>query len=101
MDKKRYQCKNCDFEWQSAKEYDKCPDCDSENKELVGVTEGSQDVTPLGLGRRRGSVGRGMGAGPPRTCKCTKCGYESPKTPGVPCRQTKCPKCGLPLCGAD
>ena len=96
-----YQCKNCDFEWQSAKEYDKCPDCDSENIELVGVTEGSQDVTPLGLGRRRGSVGRGMGAGPPRTCKCTKCGYESPKTPGVPCRQTKCPKCGLPLCGAD
>ena len=50
------------------RQYDKCPDCDSENIELVGVTEGSQDVTPLGLGRRRGSVGRGMGAGPPRTC---------------------------------
>lgn len=102
MNKKRYQCKNCGFEWQSAtKEYDKCPDCDSENIELLGVTERSQDATALGLGRRRGTAGRGMGAGPPRACKCTKCGYESPKTPGVPCRDTKCPKCGLPLCGAD
>ncbi len=102
MDKKRYQCKNCGFEWQSSsKEYDKCPDCDSENIELVGVTEGSQGGTTPGLGRRRGAGGRGMGAGPPRVCKCTECGYESPKTPGVPCRDTKCPKCGIPLCGSD
>jgi predicted DNA-binding protein (UPF0251 family) len=30
MDKKRYQCKNCGFEWHSpSTEYEKCPDCDS------------------------------------------------------------------------
>jgi len=23
------------------------------------------------------------------------------KTPGIPCRNTKCPQCGTPLCGAD
>lgn len=102
MDKKSYHCKNCGFQWQSAtKEYEKCPDCDSENIEFLGVLKGSQGVNSPGLGRRMGSRGRGMGAGPPRVCKCTKCGYESPKTPGVPCRDTKCPECGLPLCGSD
>ncbi|HOI40206.1 MAG TPA: DUF134 domain-containing protein [Methanobacterium sp.] len=111
MDKKRYVCKNCGFEWQSAsKEYNKCPDCDSENIELISVDAGSQIPTAqLGLGRRRGAAGGGMGsrrgggmgAGPPRVCKCPECGYESPKTPGVPCLETKCPKCGLPLYGSD
>ncbi len=111
MDKKRYLCKNCGFEWQSAsKEYDKCPDCDSENIELISVEADSQITTAQpGLGRRRGVAGRGMGsgggagmgAGPPRVCKCPECGYEAPKTPGIPCRQSKCPKCGLPLYGSD
>jgi predicted DNA-binding protein (UPF0251 family) len=55
MDKKRYLCKNCGFEWQSAsKEYDKCPDCDSENIELISVEADSQITTAQpGLGRRR------------------------------------------------
>ncbi|NYB51430.1 MAG: DUF134 domain-containing protein [Methanobacteriaceae archaeon] len=117
MDKKRYLCKNCGFEWQSAtKKYDKCPDCDSEKIELISAETESQNPTAQpGLGRRRGAAGRGMGtgagrgtgrgagigAGPPRVCKCPECGYESPKTPGVPCRETKCPKCGIPLCGSD
>ncbi|WP_276697660.1 DUF134 domain-containing protein [Methanobacterium formicicum] len=104
MDKKRYQCKNCGFEWHSpSKEYEKCPDCDSENIELITMEESFTEPTPqTGLGRRRGGQGaRGMGGGPPRVCKCPQCGYESPKTPGVPCRDTKCPKCGIPLCGAD
>lgn len=116
MDKKRYQCKNCGFEWHSPKkEYDKCPDCDSENIELITVEAEPQNPTVQpGLGSRRGQpgggrargqggsgTGAGMGAGPPRVCKCTQCGYEAPKTPGVPCHQTKCPKCGLPLCGSD
>jgi len=101
MDKKGYQCKNCGFQWQSAsKEYDKCPDCDSENIEPLVVTD-SQGTAQPGLGRRRAAGGRGIGAGPPRVCKCPECGYESPKTPGVPCRDTKCPKCGIPLCGSD
>jgi predicted DNA-binding protein (UPF0251 family) len=104
MDKKRYQCKNCGFEWHSPeKEYEKCPDCDSENIKIVTVAEEFPNSTAQpGLGRRRGGQGaRGMGGGPPRVCKCPQCGYEAPKTPGIPCRDTKCPKCGIPLCGSD
>jgi len=99
MDKKRYQCQICGFQWYSPrKEYEKCPDCDSENIELITIKETSTVSTPQpGLGRNRGR----MGGGPPKVCKCPQCGYESPKTPGVPCRNTKCPKCGIPLCGAD
>ncbi|MCC7552008.1 MAG: DUF134 domain-containing protein [Methanobacterium sp.] len=101
MDKRRYLCKNCGFEWQSAsKEYDKCPDCDSENIEQIVVADSQGTIQP-GLGRRRGAGGMGMGAGPPRVCKCPQCGYESPKNPGIPCRDVKCPKCGIPLCGSD
>jgi len=41
-----------------------------------------------------------MGIGPPRICKCPNCGYESPKTRAVPCKNTICPECETPLCGA-
>lgn len=102
-DKVRYKCKTCGFEWISPKkEYEKCPDCKSEDIYKIGAAEDTQ--TPLGqpgMGRRRGYGGAGMGAGPPRACKCPSCGYETQKTPGVPCRNTKCPKCGTQLCGAD
>ncbi len=102
-DKERYKCKSCGFEWYSPeKEYEKCPDCESEYIYKIGTAEKTQ--MPLGqpgMGRRRGYGGGGIGAGPPRVCKCQNCGYESPKTPGVPCRNTKCPECGTQLCGAD
>lgn len=32
-----------------------------------------------------------------QNCKCPDCGYEQPHTPGVPCGQIKCPKCGKTL----
>lgn len=95
-DRRRYKCMDCQFEWISPeKEYKKCPDCDSENITLV-----SADTLPR-MGR--GGFGRGFGAGrgAPRVCKCIECGYEAPKTPGVPCRMEKCPECGAPMCGAD
>ncbi|MEN4017959.1 MAG: DUF134 domain-containing protein [Methanobacterium sp.] len=102
-DKERYKCKSCGFEWYSPeKEYDECPDCKSEYIYKIG--EGEETQRPAGqqgIGRRRGYGGVGIGAGPPRVCKCPNCGYESPKTPGVPCRNTKCPECGTQLCGAD
>jgi uncharacterized protein len=101
--KKRYKCKKCGFEWLSPeKEYEKCPDCKSEDIYTVETEEELQK--PLGqpgLGRGGGRGGRGMGAGPPRVCKCPNCGYEAPKTQGIPCRNTKCPECETPLCGAD
>jgi predicted DNA-binding protein (UPF0251 family) len=101
-DKKRYKCNICGFEWLSPeKEYEKCPDCQS--KDIIIVLEDDTQPTKTGpsLLQRRSFGGRGMGAGPPRVCKCHQCGYEAPKTPGLPCRNTKCPKCETPLCGAD
>jgi predicted DNA-binding protein (UPF0251 family) len=102
-DKKRYRCKSCGFEWYSPeKEYKKCPDCGSEDIHTIAFGEETQrPVGQPGLGRRRGYGGGGIGAGPPRVCKCPNCGYESEKTPGIPCRNTKCPECGTQLCGAD
>jgi len=103
-DKKRYKCNICGFEWLSSeKEYEKCPDCQSEDI-IAGVenedfsTEEAKDHSLL---QRKSYGGPGMRAGPPRVCKCPECGYEAPKTRAVPCRNTKCPKCETPLCGAD
>ncbi|GAB4309087.1 MAG: DUF134 domain-containing protein [Methanobacteriaceae archaeon] len=102
-DKIRYKCKKCGFEWYSPeKKYDECPDCKSEDIYTISVEEEFQKpVGQPGIGRRRGFGGEGIGAGPPRACKCPKCGYETEKTPGFPCRNIKCPKCGIPLCGSD
>ena len=97
---KRYKCKKCGFEWHSPqKVYEKCPDCKSEDIDTIDFEEEVQKT----MGQQgRGKGGRGgMGAGPPRVCKCHQCGYETPKTRGVPCRNDKCPECGAPLCGAD
>ena len=99
--KRKYRCSVCGLEWSSPeKEYKKCPECDSEKIVLLADQPGTENVTPMpGLGRRRG--GGRMGTGAPRVCKCIQCGYEAPKTPGIPCRNEKCPECGGLLCGSD
>ncbi len=98
-DKNKYQCKQCSFEWSSPhKKYLECPDCGSEDIILIQEPlKGEQSD----LRQRRSFGGTGVGAGPPMVCKCPNCEYESPKTRGVPCRNTKCPECGIPLCGSD
>ena len=35
--------------------------------------------------------------GRPEICFCTECGLAVPHVKGNPCRQSSCPKCGLPL----
>lgn len=101
-DKKRYICNICGFEWSSPKkEYDKCPDCKSEEITINTKNREPSESTEPSLLQRRSFGGPGMGAGPPRVCKCPNCGYESPKTQAVPCKNTICPKCETPLCGAN
>lgn len=92
MNKKKFKCKACNFEWLSEKEYDKCPDCESEDIYEISTVD---EINTFARGR-----GSGL-RGPPRVCKCNDCGYETPKTPGIPCRNDKCPKCGGILCGSD
>ena len=100
-DKKRYKCNVCGFEWRSPeKEYERCPDCQAEDI-IILKNETKLTETEPSLLQRKSFGGRGMRGGPPRICKCPQCGYEAPKTQGVPCRNTKCPECEAPLCGAD
>lgn len=101
--KKSYKCNKCGFEWHSPqKTYTKCPDCGSEDINTISAGDNPQrPVGQPGQGRRRGYGGSGIGAGPPSKCKCTQCGYETVKTPGVPCRTSNCPECGALMCGAD
>jgi hypothetical protein len=57
---------------------------------------------PSGFGRckRRGwgkAFGeRGFGR-PPTNCICPKCGLIMPHQPGIPCFQTRCPRCSSPM----
>lgn len=77
--------------------------------------EGGETIMPAGFGRGAGrgagagqGTGRGLGrgrmggpfaAGPGGFCLCTnpECKNEVPHQAGVPCYQTKCPKCGSPM----
>ncbi|HMK54381.1 MAG TPA: DUF134 domain-containing protein [Methanobacteriaceae archaeon] len=99
----KYKCGKCGFEWQNPKkEYQECPDCGSSDIKLFEDEEKiPETIGQPGLGRRKSYGGDGIGAGPPRVCKCTSCGYETKKVRAVPCRTSKCPECGAPLCGAD
>ncbi|ADZ08761.1 UPF0251 protein [Methanobacterium lacus] len=100
-DKKRYKCNDCGFEWLSnEKNYDKCLECQSENIVKTDEEDMLIKIDPDIL-ERRSYGGKGLGAGPPKVCKCPKCGYEHPKTRTIPCRNTKCPVCETPLCGSN
>lgn len=103
IDQKKYKCSDCGFEWSSPqKEYQNCPDCGSENINLISdEKEMGNDITHNTGSNRKGYGGRGRGSGAPRVCKCTQCGHEVPKIPGVPCRNEKCPECGGMLCGSE
>ncbi len=48
-------------------------------------------------GQRRCHSGKGKEAGSTESgqnCRCPDCGYEQTHSPGVPCAQINCPKCG-------
>ncbi len=118
MDDKMYVCKDCGFQWNNPKkEYTNCPDCKSENIEIVkddadknypntNPIENPQicnipEANKFPLNERKSFGGPGSGRGPSKACKCPKCGYTAPKIRGFPCRNIKCPECGTPLCGSN
>lgn len=55
------------------------------------------------IGRQTGSKrpgrmgGTKAGSGPGGQCVCPSCGAKVPHQVGVPCNQSKCPKCGTPM----
>ena len=50
-----------------------------------------KEVRIMGSLNNRGG-NRQMGR--PQNCMCPACGKTTPHTPGVPCRNMKCPQCG-------
>ena len=89
-----YKCTDCQFQWSKQNEkYTTCPNCNSTNIKTL-----EKDTNPLN--QRKSYGGPGRGKTPPKSCKCPNCGHESPKTRGIPCKNTLCPECGTPLCGS-
>jgi NAD-dependent dihydropyrimidine dehydrogenase PreA subunit len=56
-----------------------------------------------GMGKQRGRCRASAGRKVADTllCGCTQCGYTQVHEPGVPCRETICPHCGVPLLKMD
>lgn len=113
---KIYICNSCGFQWNNPKkEYSNCPDCKSENIEIIknvnniDLKKNNQikptqtcniEETDVPLNERKSFGGPGSGKGPSKACECPNCGHIAPKIRGFPCRNIKCPECGTPLCGS-
>ena len=111
-EEKVYICKDCGFQWNNPKkEYTNCPDCKSQNIEIIKNDLENKSSAPqifnvpeaskYPLNERRSFGGSGSGRGPSKACECPNCGYIAPKIRGFPCRNIKCPECGTPLCGSN
>ena len=48
-------------------------------------------------GSGAGGVGWEVGAGPAGVCVCLRCKKEVKHITGIPCSETKCPDCGIPM----
>lgn len=62
------------------------------------IGQGPRTGRGMGRGMGRGA-GRGQGRGGSAECVCSKCGEKAPHTRGIPCTETKCPKCDTPMRG--
>lgn len=61
--------------------------------------QGQGPMTGRGLGRGVGRPNAPRKAGGSAQCTCPNCGEKAAHTRGVPCTQTKCPKCSTPMRG--
>jgi len=60
---------------------------------------GQGPMTGRGRGRRIQRPITGQGLGGSADCECPKCGEKVPHSRGIPCSETKCPKCQTPMRG--
>lgn len=63
--------------------------------------QGQGPMTGRGMGRGigRGQNAPGQRAGGSAECTCPNCSEKAPHVRGIPCTQTKCPKCNTPMRG--
>lgn len=70
----------------------------------VRIMEGASledELVSLQRGQGRGQGGPLQGDGGTDTCICPKCGEKVPHVRSTPCAETKCPKCGTVMKGAE
>jgi hypothetical protein len=70
---------------------------------MIFIMPARDGTGPIGKGPGTGAArgrGRRQGLGGSAECECPKCGHKVPHTRGIPCSQTKCPKCQTPMRGA-
>ena len=60
----------------------------------MGTGRGAGTGRGTGTGRIGRMSGTKAGAGPGGQCVCPSCGAKAVHAVGVPCYQSKCPKCG-------
>jgi len=73
-----------------------------ERKKFESAAEGNPDDVDEAVTRRGlGVGGQRQGTGGTDTCECPKCGATAPHVRGIPCSETKCPKCGTPMQGMN
>ena len=71
-----------------------------EGGKIISNEQPKNNPIPSGTRRTWGQfTGRGQGLGGSKVCVCPSCKKEFPHDRGIPCMQTKCLECNIPLRG--
>ena len=75
------------------------PEKSSEGKTFVDLVREENDLIEAERGKGKGKNGKPQGDGGADICVCSKCGYKVSHKKGIPCNETKCPKCKTVMIG--